>query len=82
MEKSRKTQETEQRRGSQLIGVRNTKVLGDGITLKQKELAQVHGTPAEFAQACYSAVPGFISMAEAEEAVEKYNKQWAMAGDH
>ena len=42
---------------------------------KQKEIAKKHGTPAEFASAVYRAVPGDISMGEAREAIEKYNKR-------
>lgn len=46
----------------------------------QRKLAQKHGTPAEFAQAVYKCVPGDISMDEARAAVEKYNREWAEAG--
>lgn len=46
----------------------------------QRRLARKHGTPAEFARACYQAVPGFISMDEAALAVRKYNDKWATAG--
>ena len=47
---------------------------------KQCKLAKKHGTPAEFAQAVYKAVPGDISMDEARAAVDKYNCEWAAAG--
>jgi hypothetical protein len=50
------------------------------FTEKQKKLTKKHGTPAEFAQATYAAVPGFISMDEAREGIEKYNREWAEAG--
>jgi hypothetical protein len=50
------------------------------FTEKQWELAHKHGTPAEFAEATYKAVPGFISMDEARAAIEKYNKNWSEAG--
>jgi len=46
----------------------------------QLVLHRKHGSPAEFAQACYAAVPGFISMTEASKAVAKYNQEWAAAG--
>jgi hypothetical protein len=47
---------------------------------KQKRLAAKHGTPAEFAKACYDTVPEFCSMDEARIAIEKYNKEWSNAG--
>lgn len=50
------------------------------MTKAQKDLARKHGTPAEFAQACYTAVPGFISMDEAATAIRKYNAEWNVAG--
>lgn len=50
------------------------------LTSAQKRLKAKHGTPAEFAAACYEAVPGYISMDEAEAAVRKYNQEWAAAG--
>jgi hypothetical protein len=45
-------------------------------------LAKKHGTPAEFAAAVYLAVPGYISMDEAAEAVTKYNREWVKAALH
>ncbi len=45
----------------------------------QESLKILHGTPAEFAAACYQLCPEFISMDEAAAAVEKYNKEWAAA---
>lgn len=53
--------------------------LNDEMTPKQKELAEKHGNPAQFAQACYKAVPAFISMTEAREAIDKYNHEWREA---
>lgn len=50
------------------------------MTSKQKALAKKHGTPAEFAKACYEAVPGDISMDEARAAVDKYTREWTEAG--
>lgn len=44
--------------------------------LKQAELTKKHGTPPEFAVACYRAVPDFLSMAEARDAVDRYAKEW------
>ena len=44
--------------------------------LKQAELTKKHGTPPEFAVACYQAVPAFMSMAEARDAVDAYAKEW------
>jgi hypothetical protein len=49
------------------------------MSQKQSELAKKHGTPAEFAQAVYKAVPGFISMDEARESIERYNQEWSDA---
>lgn len=49
------------------------------FTKRQKALQRKHGTPAEFARACYECVPGFISMDEARTAVEKYNAEWQAA---
>jgi len=49
------------------------------LTKAQNDLAKKHGTPAEFATACYRAVPGEISMDEAAEAVQKYNREWSQA---
>lgn len=49
------------------------------LSRKQKRLAKKHGTPAEFARACYGCVPGDISMDEARAAVEKYNREWEAA---
>lgn len=49
------------------------------ISPKQKELRAKHGTPAEFAEAVYKAVPGDISMEEADTAVQEYNQEWDAA---
>jgi len=50
------------------------------LSKKQKELKRKHGTPEKFAIACYIAVPGVISVNEANAAIEKYNKEWIEAG--
>jgi len=47
-----------------------------GLNVKQKKLRRKHGTPAEFAVACYKAVPDFIGMDEARAAVDKYSREW------
>ena len=49
------------------------------LSKRQMTLAKKHGTPAQFASACYDAVPGYISMDEARAAIEKYNREWADA---
>ncbi|HVX56949.1 MAG TPA: hypothetical protein VHA37_04405 [Candidatus Saccharimonadales bacterium] len=49
------------------------------LSRKQKRLVKKHGTPAQFARACYECVPGDISMDEARAAVEKYNREWGAA---
>lgn len=49
------------------------------LSKAQKALAKRHGTPAEFAKACYECVPGDISMDEARAAIDKYNREWAEA---
>lgn len=46
---------------------------------EQRRLVKAHGTPAEFANACYDCVPSFISMTEARTAVEKYQREWDSA---
>lgn len=50
------------------------------LTPDQQELERKHGTPAQFAAACYKAVPSFISMDEARQAINKYNRDWNQAG--
>lgn len=50
-----------------------------GLTKAQRVLAKRHGTPAEFAKACYAAVPEFIGMDEAKAAITKYNREWSQA---
>jgi hypothetical protein len=50
------------------------------LSVTQKKLIKKHGSPAEFAAACYQCVPGEISMDEARQAIEKYNKEWEAAG--
>lgn len=52
----------------------------DSLSRNQRALKKKHGTPAEFAVACYKCVPGWISMDEARAAVEKYNAEWNAAG--
>jgi hypothetical protein len=50
------------------------------LPAKQQELARLHGTPSEFAQAVYRCVPAYCSMDEAKSAVAAYEKEWAVAG--
>ena len=50
------------------------------LSVKQKELKKKHGTPDEFSIACFKAVPDFISVREADIAIDIYNKQWIEAG--
>lgn len=50
------------------------------LSRSQKHLARKHGTPPEFARAVYEAVPSFISMAEADQAIKKFNREWDLAG--
>lgn len=42
---------------------------------KQQRLKKKHGTPKEFALACYECV-GEISVDEAHDAIIKYTKEW------
>ncbi len=56
--------------------VTREKFFHDSLSLRQRELVKKHGTPAEFAQAVYKSVPGYISMTEAADAVEKYTKEF------
>ncbi len=46
------------------------------MTIGQMMLKKKHGTPSEFAKACYECVPSDISMDEARAAIDKYNKEW------
>lgn len=52
--------------------------LGSALTPGQRRLRKKHGTPAEFAVACYRAV-GEVSMDEANVAIAKYQKEWDAA---
>jgi uncharacterized protein YmfQ (DUF2313 family) len=61
-------------------GAKSARTIMDmALTEGQKALAKKHGTPAQFAEACYAAVPGDISMDEAKAAIEKYQKEWDAA---
>lgn len=47
---------------------------------KQKQLAQAHGTPDQFAAACNRAADSLmITTAECEAAIEKYRREWEQA---
>lgn len=48
------------------------------LTKGQLVLMRKHGTPSEFAMACYDCV-GEISMDEAASAIRKYNEEWSVA---
>lgn len=58
----------------------NERLMAKVFTKKQCDLAKKHGTPAEFSEAVYRAVPGCISMDEARKAVKNYNREWDIAG--
>jgi uncharacterized protein with WD repeat len=49
------------------------------VTEAQKQLKAKHGTQAEFAAAVYRCTD--ITVAEAHAAVEKYDREWAAAGE-
>ena len=49
------------------------------LSKRQVKLAKKHGTPPEFASACFDLVPMYISMDEARDAINKYNRQWLAA---
>lgn len=49
------------------------------FTRAQEKLLRKHGTPAEFAQDTYAAVPSLISMNEARAAVDAYCAEWEEA---
>jgi len=51
-----------------------------GLSEQQKQMIEKHGTPADFAVACYRAVPDFISMDEASDAVDAYAAEWIACG--
>jgi hypothetical protein len=46
------------------------------LSMERMALRKKYGTPDEFATACYLAVPEFISLEEAENAINKYQDQW------
>jgi len=50
------------------------------FTAAQRALIRKHGTPAKFAADVYKCVPGDISLDEARQAVDKYNREWSAAG--
>ena len=52
----------------------------ESLTKAQKALVRKHGSPEEFAAACYACCPSFISMDEARKAVDSYNRDWEKAG--
>lgn len=51
----------------------------DGITLAQAKLKRLHGTPEAFEAAIWTAC-GEISVDEARAAIEKYKREWKIAG--
>ena len=55
------------------------KVKRTAFTAAQRRLKKKHGTPEEFAAACYRAVPHWVSFDEARMAIEKYNAEWRAA---
>ena len=55
-------------------------MLSPDLTDAQIKLARKHGTPAEFAVACWYACPAEISADEAEAAIAKYQREWDKAG--
>lgn len=46
---------------------------------KQERLTKAHGTPAEFARACWNALD-MITAQEAHAAIQKYERKWCDAG--
>ncbi len=50
------------------------------MTPEQERMAKAHGTPREFSAAVWAAMPEFLSWAEAEDAVAKYQAEWDAAG--
>lgn len=61
------------------VAIRIKKLVLEQFTPGQRALALTHGTPAEFAIACYQCVPGEISMDEAEIAAQKYRREFLAA---
>lgn len=52
------------------------------MTSEQKKLANKHGTPAKFEKAVWKSYDNLeISYQEAIEGIEKYNKEWKLAGE-
>lgn len=52
------------------------------MTDKQKQLAKVHGTPEEFADATWQACDNlYITTTEAVDAIQKYKQEWLEAGN-
>lgn len=56
------------------------RLIVSAMTPRQRILAKKHGTPPDFASSVYKCVPGDISMDEARAAIDKYNREWAEAG--
>lgn len=44
-------------------------------TAAQRKLVEKHGSPRRFARSCYRAL-GEISVFEADNAIEKYRREW------
>ena len=60
-------------------GVAVRRVVRQQFTPGQRALVKKHGTPADFAIACYMCVPSDISMDEAEAASQKYRREFLAA---
>jgi hypothetical protein len=53
----------------------------NNMTGKQQELMKKHGTPKDFERACENAFRNLmITWEEYEDAVSKYQEEWAEAG--
>ena len=50
--------------------------MSDKLTKKQEELVGKHGLPTDFEKAVMAACPGFISIEEAKEAIQKYRMEF------
>jgi len=76
---ARESVKAESQRTKRSAGSRAAACYAAALSKRQLALAKKHGTPSQFASACYDAVPGYISMDEARAAIDKYNREWADA---
>jgi len=65
--------------GKRAPELKRQRLLMQQFTPGQRALVKQHGTPADFAIACYLCVPSYISFDEAEAASQKYRREFIAA---